>query len=129
MSTIILSVGGVDVSEFVEAESYSVHKVWKTADTFTKYDGTEAVRRLGFYYEITVTLEDIRDEIMRSLTSAVDRDEFSVTFTDPHSADASTAPFIRGESTGGTVAHELDDGLYWNVSLSLRSQLVSGNGL
>lgn len=129
MNTINLLIGGVDVSEFVETESYSVRKVRKTGQSFTKYDGTDVTPPLGFYYEITVSLEDIRDADMRALTAAVDNDDFSVTFTDPHTSNCTTAQFVRGESTGGTVSGELDDGLYWNVSLSLKSKLIGGDGL
>ena len=48
MSTINLIIGGVDVSERVEVESYSVRKVWKTASEFTKFDGNEIANRVGY---------------------------------------------------------------------------------
>lgn len=128
MSTINLIIGGIDVSELVEPESYSVHKAWKIASEFTKFDGNEIVNRSGYYYELSVNLEDIPDTVMRSLTRALDSDKIESTFTDPHSADCTTAFFQRGESTGGKVANELDDGLYWDLSISVKSEVIPAEG-
>lgn len=128
MSTINLIIGGIDVSELVEPESYSVRKAWKIASEFTKFDGNEIVNRSGYYYELSVNLEDIPDMVMRSLTRALDSDKIESTFTDPHSADCTTAFFQRGESTGGKVANELDDGLYWDLSISVKSEVIPAEG-
>ena len=128
MSTINLMIGGVDVSERVETGSYSIRKVWKTASEFTKYDGNEIVNRSGYYYELSVRLEDIPDTVMWALTHALDSDKIEITFTDPHSDDCTTAFFTRGDSTGGEVANELDDGLYWNLSISVKSEVVPAGG-
>lgn len=128
MSTINLIIGGVDVSECVEAESYSVRKVWKTASEFTKFDGNEVVKRSGHYYELSVNFEDVPDTLMRYLTRALDSDRIEITFTDPHSDDCTTASFIRGGSTGGKIANELDDGLYWNLSISVKSEIIPAEG-
>ena len=128
MNTINLIAGGVDVSERVEPESYSVRKVWKTSSEFTKYDGNEIVSRSGYYYELSVRLEDIPDTVMRALTGALDSDKIEITFTDPHSDDCTTAYFMRGDSTGGEVVNELDDGLYWNLSISVKSEVIPAGG-
>lgn len=128
MSTINLMIGGVDVSERVETGSYSIRKVWKTASEFIKSDGNEIINRSGYYYELSVRLEDIPDTVMRVLTGALDSDKIEITFTDPHSSDCTTAFFMRGDSTGGEVANELDDGLYWNLSISVKSEVVPAGG-
>lgn len=130
MSTINLIIGGVDISENVEAESYSVDKVWKTNTEFTDVDGNDTVRRSGYFYELSVDLNDIPDDVMRSLAAALDSDTVSVTFTDPHSENCTTADFLRGERTGGRVSRELDDGLYWDMNIALKSKFYpSGGGL
>ncbi len=131
MSTINLIIGGVDVSERVEPESYSVRKIWKTASEFTKFDGNEVVKRNGYYYELSVNFEDLPDTLMRDLTGVLDSDTIEITFSDPHSKNAdgcTTAVFGRGESTGGKVANELDDGLYWNLSISVKSEIIPAEG-
>lgn len=131
MSTINLIIGGVDVSERVETESYSVRKVWKTASEFTRFDGNEIANRVGCYYELSVSFEDVSDALMRALTCALDSDKIEITFTDPHSESTdgcTTAVFGRGESTGGKVANELDDGLYWNLSISVKSEIIPAEG-
>ena len=130
MSTINLIIGGVDISENVETESYSVKKVWKTNAEFTDVNGEDIIRRSGFFYELSVELHLVPDTLMRSLTAALDSDSISVTFTDPHSEDCTTASFLRGDSTGGKISQELDDGLLWDMSISLTSEFVqSGGGL
>ena len=130
MSTINLIIGGVDISENVETESYSVSKVWKTNAEFTDIDGNDVVRRSGFFYELSVDLHHVPDVLMRSLISALDSDSIPITFTDPHSEDCTTASFLRGDSTGGRVAQETDDGLLWDMGISLTSEFVpSGGGI
>ena len=123
-STINLIIGGVDVSEYTERENFSVSKVWKTADSFTNYDGTEITVRSGWNYNIKASFDNIPDTLMYKLTAALDSDSISITFTDPHSRSedmCTTDTFLRGESTGGTVSCELDDGLRWNINISLDS--------
>ena len=129
--TITFIVGGVDVSEFTERQNYTVSKVWKTADSFTNYDGTVITNRSGWNYNIKASFENIPDELMYQLTAALDSDNISITFTDPHSQNenmCTTDTFQRGESTGGTVSCELDDGLRWNINISLDSLFHAGNG-
>lgn len=121
-NTITLIVGGTDISEFTECENYSVKKIWKTSEQFTAYDGSTVVSRNGWYYNINADLNNIPDGIMRSLTAALDKDVISVTFTDPHSEGETTDTFERGNATGGEVSCGLDDGLRWNVSISLDSE-------
>lgn len=131
MSTINLIIGGIDISEHVEVTSYSVRKVWKTASEFTKFDGNEVIKRSGYYYELSVNFEDVSDVLMCALTSALDSDTIEITFTDPHSKNAdgcTAAVFGRGESTGGKVANELDDGLYWNFGISVKSEVIPAEG-
>lgn len=128
MSTINLIIGGIDISEHVEVTSYSASKVWRTASEFTKFDGNDVVKRSGYYYELSVNFEDVPDVLMRSLTRALDSDKIEITFTDPHSNDCTTAFFQRGESTGGKIANELDDGLYWNLSISVKSEVIPAEG-
>lgn len=132
MSTINLIIGGVDVSENVGVNTYRIKKTWKLGTEFTGYDGKDVKSYTGYYYEISTALDDIPDELMSRLITALDSDTVEVTFTDPHSAaGTTTADFLRGESTGGEVAYELDDGLYWNLSITLKTELVpsSGGGL
>lgn len=128
MSTINLIIGGVDISEYVETESYSVRKVQKVASEFTRYDGSDVMKRSGYYYELSVNFEDIHNAVILSLISALDSDKIEITFTDPHSADCTTASFQRGESTGGEISKELDDGLYWNLGISVKSEIIPAEG-
>ena len=127
-STITLIIGGVDISEFTERENYSINKVWKTADSFTNYDGSPVTMRSGWNYRLHASLDNIPDKLMTSLVAALDNDKISITFTDPHSPAenmCTTDIFERGESTGGEVFCELDDGLRWNIDISLDSEFHS----
>ena len=129
--TIKFIIGGVDVSEYAERENYSVRKVWKISDSFTNYDGSVITSRSGWNYNIRASFENIPDTLMRQLTAALDNDSIPITFTDPHSSgeDMCTEDtFLRGESTGGTVSCELDDGLRWNISISLDSIFHAADG-
>lgn len=132
-NTITLIIGGVDISEFTERENYSINKVWKAADSFTNYDGSQIIKRSGWNYTLRARLENIPDKLMSELTAALDNDKISITFTDPHSTGenmCTTDIFERGESTGGEVFCELDDGLRWNIDISLDSEFhsLSRNG-
>lgn len=130
-NTLTLIIGGADVSEFVENENYSVKKIWKTSEPFTAYDGSTVSRKIGWNYSIHADLENIPDGLMREVTKALDNDRISVIFTDPHSESGETTDtFKRNGTTGGSVACGLDDGLYWNVSISLDSEFhtLSGEG-
>lgn len=133
-NTINLIIGGVDISEFTERENYSINKVWKIADSFTNYDGSQISQRSGWNYKIHANLENIPDKLMSRLTDALDNNKISITFTDPHSQNenmCTTDVFERGESTGGEIFCELDDGLRWNIDISLESEfhsVLSGDG-
>ncbi len=130
MKTITLIIGGVDVSEFVTTSDYSVQKVQKIKSQFENYDGTEVLKRSGWHYQIRVSFEDIPDTIMSALTQALDNDNIPVKFTDPHSpADdgCTTVTFKRPQSTGGTVSAELDDGLRWDLSITLDSEFIAAS--
>ncbi len=130
MSTINLIIGGIDVSENVQKNSYQIQKIIKRGTEFTAFDGSETIRNIGQYYELHTSLEMLPDSLMRQLTAALNNDKIDVTFTDPHSADNTTIAFLRGENTGGEICNELDDGLYWNTSISLKSELTPvGDGL
>lgn len=124
MNTINLIVGGIDVSECVQRENYRVNKIIRRGTEFTAYDGSESVHNIGQYYELNVSLEKLSDRLMRQLTAALDNEKIEIIFTDPHSLDKTTAVFIRGDSTGGEICNELDDGLYWNASIFLKSELI-----
>ncbi len=130
MSTINLVIGDVDVSEYVQTNDYRVIKTIKRGTEFTAFDGSETIGNLGQYYELYASLELLSDGLMRQLTAALDHDKIDVTFSDPHSADSTTAVFLRGENTGGEASNETDDGLLWNTTISLRSELIpAGDGL
>ncbi len=130
MNTINLIIGGIDVSENIQRDGYRVQKIIKRGTEFTAFDGSETVRNIGQYYELYASLENLPDNLMRKLTAALDNDKIDVIFSDPHSADSTTAVFLRGEDTGGEISNELDDGLFWNTTISLRSELIPvSNGL
>ena len=120
-STITLIIGNVDVSEFVECENYSVKKVWKGENSFTDINGKDV--KLNWNYQLKASFENVPETIMQEVTSALDNDTISITFTDPHSENMLTTDnFQRGESTGGSVSAELDDGLRWDLSIDLTSE-------
>ena len=124
MKTITLIIGDVDVSEYVIASDYSVQKVWKTKTSFENYDGKEISKRSGWSYQLKAGFEDLPDSIMTQLTNALDSNDITATFTDPHSPEengCTTAVFNRPESTGGNVTAELDDGLRWETSIDITS--------
>lgn len=124
MSTINLIIETVDISEWVEKESYSVRIVQEYSEEFTNYDGSKIKHRKGFHYAISLNLENIPDSVMRELSSALDSDKISIKFTNPLSEQSdgcTTANFLRGDEIRGEIAYELDDGLRWNTSLSLKS--------
>lgn len=131
MNNINLIIGGVDISEYVETDSYSARKAYEKSESFKNHDGKNIVSLKGFHYEISVKLELVPDAVMRKLTAALDSDIIPVTFTDPHS-DApdgcTTAAFLRGDSTGGEIACQLDDGFRWDLSISLDSEFVPAGG-
>ena len=129
-NTINLIIGDIDISEFAERENYSIKKVWKIENSFTNFDGEEIISRTGWNYRLSASFENIPDEIMKQITSALDKDVISITFTDPHSENMlTTDDFMRGESTGGSVFCESDGELLWNFSIDLTSGFHSGDGL
>lgn len=130
MSTINLIVGGVDVSDFVEAETYSCIRKDIIPKSFTRYDGVVIAPRSGYKYQVDVTLS-LPEKKAAALAAALDNDSISVTFTDLLSkADGmvSTALFDRPENIGGSISAETDDGDEWEIELSLTSHLQSVSG-
>ncbi len=130
MSTINLKIGDADVSEYVLAEGYKVRLVQKKSEnsSFTKYDGTEVSKILGYYYEISASLTLVPDNTAKALAAAMSDERFEVDFTDPW--DAGNAVFLRNDSSSFEVAAEVDDGLLWDIDISLKSELInSGGGL
>lgn len=130
MSTINLKIGGADVSEYVLAEGYTVRLVQKRSDnsSFTKYDGTEISRILGYYYEISASLLLVPDDLSKALAEAMSEEKFNVDFTDPFGLGS--AEFLHSDNTSFEVTAEVDDGLLWDIEISLRSELInSGGGL
>lgn len=132
MSTINLKIGETDISEYVSPESYSVRLVQKKSENsgFIKYDGTEVISVIGYYYEISASIEMIPDELARELASDISEEIFSCTFTAPFGSGC--ANFRRDGDVRFEVTAELDEGLYWDVSLALKSELItygSGGGL
>lgn len=130
MSTINLKIGDADVSEYVLAEGYKVRLVQKKSEnsSFTKYDGTEFANVLGYYYEISASLALVPDDTAKSLAAAMSEEKFDVDFTDPFGGG--NAEFLRSDSASFEVAAEVDDGLLWDIDISLKSELInSGGGL
>lgn len=130
MSTINLKIGDADVSEYVLAEGYTVRQVQKKSENseFTKYDGTEVSRVLGYYYEISASLLLVPDDLAEKLAAAMSQEKFNTVFTDPFGGGS--AEFLRSDNSSFEVSAEVDDGLLWDIDISLRSELVnSGGGL
>lgn len=124
MSTINLKIGGTDVSEYVLVESYTVRQIQKKSEnsSFPKYDGTEVSKVLGYYYEISASLMLVPDNTAKALAAAVSWEKFNVDFTDPFGGG--NAEFLKSDSTSFEVAAEVDDGLLWDIEISLRSNLI-----
>lgn len=132
MGTINLKIGETDISEYVSPEGYSVRLVQKKSENsaFVKYDGSEVSTVLGYCYEIAADLEFLPDNLARSLAAALSAEKFPVDFTDPFGSGC--ANFRRDGDVRFEVTAELDEGLYWDVSLALKSELItsgSGGGL
>lgn len=128
MSTINLKIGNADVSEYVQADGYTVRLVQKKSgnSSFSKYDGTEVSAVLGYYYEISASLALVPDNTAKALAAAMSAENFNVDFTDPFGGGS--AEFLRSDSASFEVTAELDDGLYWDINISLRSELINNSG-
>ena len=128
MNTINLKIGNTDVSEYVTAEGYTVRLVQKKSEnsSFSKYDGTEVSKVLGYYYEISASLTLVPDNLSKALAAAMSEEQFNVNFTDPFGGGS--AKFLRNDSASFEVTAELDDGLYWDINISLRSDLINNSG-
>lgn len=130
MSTINLKIGDADVSEYVLAEGYTVRQVQKKSENseFTKYDGTEVSRVLGYYYEISASLLLVPDDLSQALAEAMSQEKFNADFTDPFGNGS--AEFLRSDSSSFEVSAKVDEGLLWDIDISLKSELIdSGGGL
>lgn len=130
MGTINLKIGNADVSEYVLAEGYTVRQIQKKSENsdFTKYDGTEVSRILGYYYEISASLLLVPDNLSQALAESMSQEKFNADFTDPFGGGS--AEFLRSDSASFEVAAEVDEGLLWDIDISLKSELIdSGGGL
>lgn len=130
MSTINLKIGDADVSEYVLAEGYTVRLVQKKSDnsSFTKYDGRSVSQILGYYYEISASLTLVPDDTAKELAAAMSENFFYADFTDPFGNG--NAEFLRNDSASFVVSAEVDEGLLWDIDISLKSELIdSGGGL
>lgn len=128
---IALSIGGVDVSDYVNVSSYnySVENVYEQ-NTFVNYDGNEVKKYLGVKKMINLTLEMVKTSVVQSLAAAMSADPVSVTFTDLLSDTLTTTADFERPQINSTLKHELDDGEYWDYSISLVSKLIpAGDGL
>lgn len=130
MSTVNLKIDNADVSEYVLAEGYTVRQIQKKSGNsdFTKYDGTEVSRVLGYYYEISASLLLVPDDLAKELAAAISEEKFTADFTDPFGSGS--AEFLRSDSASFVVSAEVNEGLLWDIDLSLKSELIdSGGGL
>lgn len=130
MSTINLKIGDADVGKYVLAEGYTVRLIQKKSENsgFTKYDGTEVSAVRGYYYEISASLLLVPDDLSQTLAKAMSQEKFNADFTDPFGGGS--AEFLRGDSASFEVAAEVDEGLLWDIDISLKSELIdSGGGL
>ena len=130
MSTINLIIGGVDFSEWVEADSYSCIRRDIVPHSFTNYDGAEYPRS-GYRYELSVNLSELPEAAASALAKALDHDVIPITFTDLLSDsedDTTTASFKRPEEIGGSIAAETDDGDLWDMKISLTSAVTAVSG-
>ena len=130
MNTINLIIGGVDVSKYVLAEGYTVQLVQKKSENsnFTNYDGRSVSKILGYYYEISASLLLVPDELSQALAAAISADKFNADFTDPFGKG--NAIFLRDGNASFVVSAEVDEGLLWDIDISLKSELInSGGGL
>lgn len=128
MSTINLKIGNADVSEFVLAEGYTVRLIQKKSQnsSFSRYDGTEVSAVLGYYYEISASLTLVPDNTAKALAAAMSEENFNVDFTDPFGGGS--AEFLRNNSASFEVAAEVDEGLLWDIDISLKSELINNSG-
>lgn len=131
MSTINLIIGGVDFSDWVEADSYSCIRRDIVPYSFTNYNGAEYAPRSGYRYELSVNLNELPETAASALAKALDNDKIKVRFTDllSSSEDGTTeAYFDRPEEIGGSIAAETDDGDLWDMKISLTSAVTAVSG-
>lgn len=131
MSTINLIIGGVDFSEYVEAESYSCTRKDIVPNSFTDIGGAEVAPRSGYYYELSVHFSELPERFAASLAKALDNDKVCVKFTDLLSTSSdgtTTAYFNRPSEIGGSIAAETNDGDLWDMKISLTSIITAVSG-
>lgn len=124
-----LVIGGVDVSELVNVDSYnlSCKPSYDPDSILQNYDGNEHKDLIGEKYAISLTLEMVPTDIVKPLAQAMHSDIVSVTFINLLSTAENmltTADFERPEITY-TLKHELDGVDYWDYGINLTSKLVT----
>lgn len=127
MSSLNFAVGNLDLSQYVEVETYSVGKVWEKAAEFKAMNGNNTAKYSGFRYQIQADFEGLPDTLMNALSEAVNSDGYTVSFSNP--TGGTSAVFNRAESIKAEAAYILDGEICWNTSVSITSEFIPADGL
>lgn len=122
MSDVILKIGEVDMSEYVERSSFNVSaSPVYSGNTFTNVYGKEIKEYLGERISISTSFSLVPEHILQSLKNACILDGVTIEYAAP---DVQAAEF---EHPSINCAMVMDDGdtTYWDVSLSAVCSLKS----
>ena len=108
----ILSIGGLDLSEYCEKGDLSISRPGVYSGGFTGISGKVTKELLGYKYSISASFNDVPNDIKEAIENACKGEKVSISFDDV-TADFN-APYVscktQYETTGGV--------LMWSVNIS-----------
>lgn len=120
--SIILQIGSVDMSDYVEQSSVNISTApVYSGVSFTNIFGQEIKEYLGERVNISASFDGIPEDVMLKINAACSLDTVSITYSDP---DEQTVAF---EHPSVNRAMSYTDGVttYWDMSLSAVCSLKS----
>lgn len=117
---ILLKIGELDVSEYVDKESYSVQRSAVYESGFKNLYGETLKQYIGCSYRISTTFTNVPDDVKRAIFSACKAAKVDITF--PDSGDK-TAAFDMPELTAALQYETADGVMMWTISFSALCEL------
>ena len=78
----ILSIGGLDLSEYCEKGDFSVNRSAVYSGGFTGLNGSVNKKLLGYKYSISAGFNDVPDDMKKAIQSACKGAKVSISFDD-----------------------------------------------
>lgn len=122
----IMIIGGEDISEYCTRDNIQISQSPVYASqTLTTITGAVKKKKLGVKYSISLNLEDIPDDLKKSIWS-----KCSGNVTVSFAAAGITTALFEEPNISAKLMYKDDSGVYyWSIDISMTSEVIPCDGL